>query len=388
MKKTFLGLFIASSLISTSGVLSLVNAAQGAEINFFFSETCPHCIREQGFLDDLQREYGNDLIINRYSKSDWKTESILKDFIRQYDADEEALVFVPITFVGSKYFVGFDDASGDIGQGIRSGIESQFTVGSEPSSEPTSGESKTFNLPLFGNVNVGDYSLPILAIIMGTLDGFNVCSLGALILILGLTLQFKSRKKILLYGGLFLITTAIVYGILIQLWYELFSVFQEYLNTLSLLIGLLGFIGGVYFFKEFIRMRRIGMACKATGTSFVNKIMQRTEEVFSKPNRLLYLALAVIAFAGVVAVLEFPCSAVIPVAFAGIMADMGVSGVEQFFLLSLFIFFYVLDEFLIFTIAAWQMKIVLTSPKLTVWATFIESVLLFALGAYYLSSLI
>ncbi len=376
--------------------LDLAQAAEPqATINFFYSDTCPHCYRESLFLDGLEKSYGDQLKVNRYSINKIGTTSILKNLAEEYGATD---VFgrVPVTFVGDEYYTGFDSAEG-IGRKIEQAVLAQLQPepipepepGSEPEPEPIVPEEPgIIQVPFLGTVNPSDYSLPALAIFLGALDGVNVCSLGALVLVLGLTLELKSRKRILFYGGLFLLTTVIVYGVLINLWHQLFVVLQHYLGILGLMIGVLGIVGGVFFFREFLRMRKVGLVCKATGASFVDRVMKMTETAFSKPDRILYLILAIVLFAAVVVVVEFPCSAAVPVAFAGIMADAGVSGMEQFLLLSLYLIFYLLDELLIFGVAAWRMKVVLTSPSFTIWATFIESVFLFAMGFYYLSGLI
>ncbi|MDD5710947.1 MAG: hypothetical protein PHV43_02510 [Candidatus Colwellbacteria bacterium] len=371
--------------------LDLARAAEPrATINFFYSETCPHCHDESIFLDGLEELYGDRLRINRYSINKIGTAGILKNLAEEYEATD---VFgrVPVTFVGKDYYVGFDSADG-IGRKITGSMLAQLVPAESvpgPDPEPVQpGEENAIQVPFLGKIVPSHYSLPALAVFLGVLDGMNVCSLGALVLILGLTLELKSRKRILFYGILFLLTTAIVYGMLINLWSQLFSVLQNYLGILGLLIGVLGIVGGLFFFKEFLRMRKVGLICKTTGASFVDKAMKMAEAAFSKPNQIFYLALAVALFAAVVVVVEFPCSAAVPVAFAGIMADAGVSGGGQFFLLSLYLLFYLLDELLIFGIAAWQMKVVLTSPNFTIWATFIESVFLFALGLYYLAGLI
>lgn len=390
MRKAYFLLTLLVLVLSVYSGLHF-NLARAAEpqavINFFYSETCPHCHEESLFLDELEKLYGERLIINRYSINKLGTADILKNLAEQYGA-EDVFGRVPITFVGKNYYVGFDSAEGT-GQKITASVETQLALLPEPESESTSTEENGgIQVPILGEIDSSHYSLPTLAVFLGTLDGLNVCSLGALILVLGLTLELKSRKRILLYGGLFLLTTVIVYGILINLWHQLFVILQHYLGILGLMIGILGIVGGIFFFREFLRMRKVGLVCKATGASFVDKVMKMTEAAFAKPDKILYLVLAIVLFAAVVVVVEFPCSAAVPVAFAGIMADAGVSGSGQFGLLALYLLFYLLDELLIFGIAAWRMKVVLTSPNFTVWATFIESIFLFALGFYYLGGLV
>src|SRR6056297_3651785 len=77
-------------------------------------------------------------------------------------------------------------------------------------------------------------------------------------LILSLVLSLRSRTKIVLYGGTYLLVAAVVYGVLIVLWYNLCQVLSQYLRAMEILIGVLGIGGGVYFLKEFIRFKREG----------------------------------------------------------------------------------------------------------------------------------
>jgi len=70
--------------------------------------------------------------------------------------------------------------------------------------ENTSIVERTFRLPFLGEIRLGDLSFPVMAVALGALDGFNVCSLGALLLVLSLVLAFKSKKRIVLFGGTFI----------------------------------------------------------------------------------------------------------------------------------------------------------------------------------------
>jgi len=384
MKKIFV--VLTSILIASGGLISTSLAHEVAEVHFFFSETCPHCHAEAIFLDDLQEEYGAQLDINRYSVNEKGTYEKFQEIAVSYNA-EETWGVVPITFVGDRYFIGFTNSQGPIAQGIVQEIENMLVDANSASTHSEEGpteQSKTISVPFIGEIDPSQHSLSTLAIILGALDGFNVCSLGALILILGLTLQLKSRRKIMTYGGIFLLTTALIYGLLITFWYKLFAWIGGQLGVLNLIIGLIGIGGGIYFLKEFLRLRKVGMICETTGASFVDKVTKRAEEAFQNPRQVVTLALAIAAFAAVIAIVEFPCSAAIPVVFAGILAEQGITGIGYLLLMGLFLLFYLIDEILIFAIAAWQMRLVFTSPNLTIWATFLETLLLLTLGTYYL----
>ena len=93
--------------------------------------------------------------------------------------------------------------------------------------------------------------------------------------------------------------------------------------------------------------------------------------------------LGVLAFAAVITVIEFPCSAGVPVAFAGLLASRGLDTLTAFGYILIFLLFYLLDEILVFSIAAWKLKIWLTSLKFTQVALLIEGLaLLFMAGLY------
>lgn len=79
-----------------------------AELNFFFSTTCPHCKAEMEFLKSIEGDCQN-LKINYYEvKENFK---LLKELAEKYNTTTTA---VPRTFIGDKAYVGFTDASGEL----------------------------------------------------------------------------------------------------------------------------------------------------------------------------------------------------------------------------------------------------------------------------------
>jgi glutaredoxin len=350
------------------------------EINFFYSPTCPHCAKEEKFLDDLQTRYP-DITITRYSVNESKNIDLLKQYYKDYDVPQEYQGMVPATFTNSKYFVGYSD---DIAKKIEECIkECQMGSSSKINTSIIDLEGN-ISMPLLGKINVKKYSLPLLTVILGILDGFNVCSLGALVLILGLVLAMRSRFKTLLFGGIFILTTAVIYGILISVWYKIFSLLTPYMMIMEILIGLLGVGGGIYFLKQYLKFRKYGPTCEVdTGKGMITKFSEKFHSVKDSASVILLLGMVFI-FAGVITIIEFPCSAVIPVAYAGILAQSNLSTVVYLLYISLYLFFYMFDEIVVFLIAFFTMKVWLSSTKVTTWITLTEALILFILGVYYL----
>jgi len=379
MKKLIFTILIFSFSLS---VFNFALAEEGKiEINFFYSENCPHCAHEEKFLDELQEKYP-EIEINRFSVSNRNNIELLKEFYKEYEVPVKYYGMVPITFTNERYFLGFNKE-------IEKIIEDCIL---ECKKDKISEENVTIidlegniNLPIIGKINLKKYSLPALTVILGVLDGFNICSLGALVLILGLVLAIKSRKKTLLFGGLFILTTSIVYGILIFIWYQIFSFLIPYIRIMEILIGLLAVGGGIYFLRQFVRFKKYGPMCEVgLGKGIMSKFSLKFQESFKKSGNILLLLGSILLFAGIITVVEFPCSAVVPVVFAGVLSQSHLPGFYYLLYISLFLLFYMLDEIIVFLIAFFTMKVWLASSKAIIWITLAEAIILFLLGSYYL----
>jgi len=240
-------------------------------------------------------------------------------------------------------------------------------------------------IPILGEIDAKQYSLPVLAAVLGFFDGFNVCSLGALVLILALVLVLKDRRRIFLFGGAFVITTSLVYGLLIMLWYHLFVVLSPYLKIMEVLIGLLGIGGGVYFLKDFIRFKKQGPTCELeTGKGIMQRFSSKMQKTLQGRGKIVAIMASILLFAAVITVAEFPCSAAVPLFFAGVLAGAGLSSGQYLLYIAIFVIFYMIDELVVFLIAASTMTIKLASKKFVTWITLVEAIVLFALGLYYL----
>ena len=364
-----------------------VGEEEKIEIDFFYSPTCPHCAKEKVFLQDLKVKYP-ELAINQYDVINIQgNQELLREFYERYEVPKSLQGLVPATFTPTKYFIGFDDK---VAQGIEGCLKECLSGGKEELSlVNTSIIEKSFNIPLFGEIRMSNLSFLAMAIALGTLDGFNVCSLGAIILILSLVLALGSRKKILIFGGIFILTTAVVYGFLIFFWYKLFEAVIPYFKIINVLIGVLGVGGGVYFFRQFLNFRKSCPTCDSgTGSKISSKFLPKLQNILKNPSSIFLAAGAISAFAFILTVVEFPCSAVVPIAFAAVLAKAGLSSVSYVFYISIYLIFYLLDEIIVFLIAFFTSKIWLSSPKFFKWIVLAEALILFSLGFYYLLSLL
>ena len=379
MKKIFLSF---SLFILILGILipNFVLAQKPSlEINFFYSSTCPHCSAEKIFLQKIEKKYP-EIKINSYLSEDEKNQKLLQDLCKKYGI-EKYLGLVPMTFIGDEFFLGFDNEK-EGGVKIENSIKRQLE--SRPLKKINESDQKKINLPLIGSLEPSKYSLPVFTIVLGLLDGFNVCSLGALVMILGLMLALRSRKKILILGGAYILTTAVVYTLLIFFWYRLFTLLTPYLRFVQISVGLLAILSGGYFIKEFIRIKKQGATCEINGKKITNNLTSRLENSLKESKNIFFLIGSILIFAALLTLIEFPCSAAVPLVFAGVLAKASLTTFQYLFYIILYIFFYMFDEIVIFLIAVFSLKLWLTSPKFVALSDFIEAIILFVLGLYYM----
>ncbi len=366
--------FVFFALIFQKSVFSV----QPIQIDFFYSSTCPHCANARNYLIKLEKKYPL-LIINNYEVSDNSQKLI--EFYNRYNVSSDSHGFVPAIFTNDKFYVGFSE---EISKEIKQNIVDLLKNPVEKNLK-TKTQNITKNPPIIEKLNSNKLTLPVIAILLGAIDGFNICSLSALLIILSLVLALKSRFKTLIFGSSFIITTAIVYSFLIFFWYQLFNIITPYLRQMELIIGFITLGAGIYFLKEFIKFIKQGPACEIGQAQKIESGFSRKfQSLLDNKAKTITILISILLFATVITIVEFPCSAAVPVAFAGMLTKAQLSGWLYIFYIILYVTFYMLDELLVFFIAFFTSKLWLASPKFITWITLFESIILFSLGIYYI----
>ncbi len=348
--------------------------ALAAEIDFFWAPGCPFCDAQKEWLVDIQEEY--DVTIRSYTVRNQQNTDRLVRLMDDHNVPERDRGRVPITFIQGEYFIGFSD-------GIAADMEALLAGSERPPRE-----GNFIDVPLLGEINLAAYSLPVLAIVLGFVDGFNVCSIGALIFILSIVIGLGSRSRIIIVGSVFILAVVAAYWVLIFLWYQFFTVLQQYFTYLNVLVGLIALGGGIYYFRQFLRFRKYGPTCDVSGGSLIQKARKGVREIVQNPKSSLGLIGAVFGFAVLVTLIEFPCSAGIPAAFTGVLALADLPTLTYLWYITLYTIFYMLVELIVFITAVVSSKLWLANEKFVTWSTFVGAMVLLGLGIYYLLMLV
>ena len=209
------------------------------------------------------------------------------------------------------------------------------------------------SLPFVGEVRFAELSLPVLAVLLGLADGFNPCAMWALVYLLSLLVSLRDRKKIWLLVGSFVVTSGVLYFLFMTAWLKVF-LFVGYLRPLTIVIGLSALLLGVNNLRGFI-ITRGGPVCGVGGSSLKKRTMGRMERLVAAPISLMSL-LGIIVLAFTVNTIEFACSAGLPAVFTHTLSLRQLTAPQYYGYILLYDFFFMLDDLLIFALAAFAFE--------------------------------
>lgn len=376
-----------------SGIQSV--QASGTKLYFFYGQGCPHCAKEEVFLQDLIKQYP-DVEIKKFEV--WHNQdnlNLLKKVGRKLSADISG---VPFTLVGSEYVIGFSSSKTtgqqilrlvedcrkqqcqDVVEPLLSGPgESNSNAYSEKSSQPVEAEKKLpekLSLPWLGEIDVKSVSLPLLTVVMGLLDGFNPCAMWVLVFLIGLLLGVEDRKRRWVLGGVFLLASAAVYYVFMAAWLNLL-LFLGFIIWVRLAIGLLALGGGIVNLREYFK-NPTG-ACKVTRPKERKLVFEKLKEIALKKSFWLAVGgIIILAFA--VNLVELICSAGLPAVYTQVLALSHLATWQYYAYILLYIFFFLIDDILVFVIAMITLEVTGLGAKYSRYSSLIGGLIMVLIG--------
>jgi glutaredoxin/cytochrome c biogenesis protein CcdA len=370
MTKRIIFLFFAFVLLLSSGSV-FAQSAEIVGINFFYSQTCPHCKAEKEFLNSLKEKYP-EIKINEYEVINSKeNQEILKTFYERYNIPKGEQGYVPVTFTSEKYFIGFNEQTGKELEGcIRECLGQEGQTGQKV---------KFF---FFGEIDISKMSLPALAIVLGALDGFNPCAMWVLLFLIALLINTRSRKRMWLVGGTFLLVSGVIYFLILSAWLNLFFAIS-YVSITRIIIGAFSLIFGLWQIRTFFTQKP--GVCKVTGGNA--SWQDRLENFFQNKAKNLAVAplsigivLGIVVLAFGINLVDFFCSAGLPAVFTKVLSMSNLNAFSYYAYLLLYTFVFMLDDLVVFIVAMITLRRVNLTEKYSHWAVLIGGLLIFVLG--------
>ncbi|MDP3899606.1 MAG: glutaredoxin [bacterium] len=370
------------------------NAPAKVMVEVFKRDDCVHCLELMPFLEELKKTRG-DFEIVYY---DIINPEHFELFSELTEAEKISKV-TPITVVGNQVIVGYASAE-TTGQRIEQiitaaqgketmGAREIIMAGGSGNVESVAdgvcddltgcvapGSEYIFNLPIIGTpINVGSFSLPVLSIVLGFIDGFNPCAMWVLVTFILILMQLGDRRKMWRFVGLFIIAEAVMYYLILNVWFTAWD-FVGLDRIVTPLIGLLAIGSGIYFLYEWYTSDG---TCEITSFEQKKKISDRIKHLAAQPLTLITAA-GIIGVALSVNIIEFACSIGVPQAFTKIIEINNLSWFSTQAMMALYILFYMVDDFIVFGIALYSFKRIGLTTKYAHWSNLIGGILMVILG--------
>ncbi|MCF7866379.1 hypothetical protein K9L67_00025 [Candidatus Woesearchaeota archaeon] len=354
------------------------------DVHFFFLPSCPHCQEQKPFNQQLMKEYPQVNWIY-HDTSNSKENEIYFQMAVERGLDIKTLG-VPGTFIGDKEIIGFGSKE-TTGVEIRQALEEYIAQNAQEKNQinettennetnQTEEFQKIIKLPIFGEINVLEVSLPVLSILLGFVDGMNPCAMWVLVYLISLILEVRDRKKIWLLVGTFLLSSGVLYFLLMTAWLNAFLL-VGYIRAVTIIIGLVALYFGVTSIKSFIETKG-AIQCEVGNAESKKKTMSKMKQLVASPLTWATLV-GMVGLAFIINSIEFVCSAALPAIFTQVLAISDISGVSYYLYILLYVFFFMLDDLIIFSFAVFAVNKFL-GDKYAKWCKLIGGIIMLILG--------
>ncbi|NMB48483.1 hypothetical protein GYA13_03520 [Candidatus Kuenenbacteria bacterium] len=356
----------------------ITNAQEKKPVYFFWGDGCPHCHAEQVFWNKINDNYPD---IEWIAYETWKNEEgykIMQTMTKAKFGKAEGRV--PLTIIGEEKILGFRDEE-TTGVEIMDALDKYTGVKHARLSADTTGPTgkDAFKFPLIGTIDAKKLSLPILTAALGAIDGFNPCSMWALLVMITLLINAGDKKKMWLVGCTYIAASAFSYFLFLTAWFNAFVQFG-YLQAVKIIIGLLAVGVGGYFLRDYYRKRKQDrLTCEVTSEKTKGKIIERLEKTLKKEKTLaIIIGITLIAFS--INLVELLCSAGIPAVYTQILSQNELPKISYYLYLLGYDFFYMLDDIIVLLIAGFTWKMFTGNQKYAKYSHLIGGLLLVVLG--------
>ena len=393
MKKIITFLFLCFLFIPCS----VFAEEKDVTLYFFHGDGCPHCAEEELFLDAIDDKYP-ELSIVRYEV--WYDEENSELLSKVQQSFELTRLGVPTTVIGDTVITGYGTSTGskieraiqyymendyvDQVENIKNGTFEKKEEKEEDDSfekqEAESDEAMTIEVPLLGNVNLKKVSLTSAAVLIGFIDGFNPCAMWVLLFLISILIGMKDRKRMWILGLAFLLTSAIFYLFIMLSWVSIVVKVSTIIWVRNL-IAIIALIGGFWNLRSYYKSQDSG--CEVVNDKKRKSILKKIRKFTSEKNFLLAI-IGVMGLAVSVNFVELACSAGLPFVFTELLALNQVSSFTRFIYTLLYILFFLIDDFIIFFIAMFTMKITGISTKYNKYSHLLGGIIMLLVGALLL----
>lgn len=330
-------------------------------VTLFWGDGCPHCEREKAYLRELIRKQPG-LVVRDYEV--WKNKENKALYQNVLSSSGVKQAGVPTTVVGTAVFMGFND---QIRKGIGDAISRCLREGcpdgvAELKAQGLSQDTKqdeAISLPLLGRVDPVKVSLPVFTLVIGALDSFNPCAFFVLLFLLSMLIHVRSRGRMFLIGGIFVLFSGLIYFLFMAAWLNVFMIVGQ-ITAITVAGGLVALLIGGINVKDFFLFRQ-GVSLSIPEAA-KPKLFERMRGLLKAPT-LPAMAAGTVVLAISANAYELLCTAGFPMVYTRVLTLHKLTTAQYYQYLVLYNIVYVLPLALIVAV----ITVTLGARKLTEW---------------------
>lgn len=360
--------------------------AESLKIYLFYGDGCPHCADEEKFFESYLED-NNDIELIKYEV--WHSKDNQELFVKVQDKLNNHASGVPYLIIGKDVIVGYmeDVTNYQIEDTIKEyrSSKKKYDVIDELNKKnnknkivSTDEKVKEVNVPVFGKVKSNEVSLPLLALVLGFIDGFNPCAMWILLFLITMLINTKDRKRMWILGLTFIITSGLVYLMFMLTWLNL-AVFISKAELIRILVALVSFIVGFINLKKYYESTKKEDGCDVVDKKNRKEIINRITNIIKEKSFIMAI-IGIIVLAASVNIIELMCSVGIPLLFTQILAMNNLSAGSYALYMFIYIFFFLIDDIVIFTLAMITHKVTGISTKYNKYSHLIAGIIILLIG--------
>lgn len=356
-------------------------------VYLFHQESCPHCKKEIQYLEELKNEYSN-LDVVTYEVS----QNVMNYNFMNRVIDKTGIVTngqVPFTIIGTDYYIGFED---HVKKSIKDSIDkflndknsidviAKVKNGEDVSNIKYNVDPKSTKvIPILGEIDAKKVSLPLVAIVIGAVDGFNPCAMWVLLFLIGMLFHMKDKKKMWILGITFLLTSAVMYLLIMAAWLKVALSFMTVV-WLRIFIAIVALVAGLVNLNSYIKeKKRKDDGCEIVDEKKRKKMFTKIKKITSEKKFILAI-FGIMTLAISVNLVELACSAGLPLIFTQILALNDLSTFEYVIYMLIYILFFLIDDIVVFVIAMLTLNIKGISSKYGKYSHLIGGIIMILIG--------
>jgi len=308
------------------------------ELYFFWSRHCPHCQDARPFVQKLAERHP------------WLRLHSLEltghpEHARLYAGMARALgreaASVPAFLFCGTMVTGYDDAEhmgAYLARSLQDCHRQVAEAGGQAIMAEPDEEAVALQVPGLGRLDARQLSLPVLTLVLAAMDSFNPCAFFVLLFLLSLLVHARSRARMLLVGGTFVVVSGLLYFVFMAAWLNLFQLIGH-MAWVTRGAGVVAIALAALNVKDFLWLRRGPSLSMSAGAR--QRLYQRTRGLLGA-ERLPALVLGSVALALAANTYELFCTAGLPMVFTRILTLRELAPVDYYLYLGLYNLVYIL----------------------------------------------